>query len=196
MSIQRRDRWQPWRDRARDCGVRGARRDRKRGPSEERLEGRDSGKKLLQRREGSDSNRGGTGPAIAGSAEPAAIESEGPAGSAWRGGIAEKNCFSDEKAQGAIATAEDCASDCWVRGARGDRKRGASGERMEGSDGIQCISAGMVAAVSNCGPSVFDVSPAQGAIATAEGSGQQLWGPRSPQRSKAMGQWGALGEAG
>ncbi|CAA2981957.1 Hypothetical predicted protein [Olea europaea subsp. europaea] len=114
--------------------VRGADGDRKRGSA------------------GSDSNRGGTEPVIVGvgSVAPAAIESEGPAGSGWRGRIEEKNCFSGEKA-------------------------------------------GMVAPVSKCGPSVFDVSPAQGAIATTEGPGQRLWGPRSRRRSKARGQWGALG---
>ncbi|XP_022866881.1 fibril-forming collagen alpha chain-like [Olea europaea var. sylvestris] len=95
----------------------------------------------LSGEKGIDSNRGRTGPAIVGSAKPSAIKSEGPAGRAWRDEIGEKNCFSRENAQGAIATADDSASDCWVRGARGDRKRRASGERMEGRDrGKNCFS--------------------------------------------------------
>ncbi|CAA2981956.1 Hypothetical predicted protein [Olea europaea subsp. europaea] len=112
------ERSQQWRDRASDCGVRGAGGDRKQGASGERLEGRDRGKKLLQRREGagSDSNRGGTGPAIVGSAEPATIESEGPAGSAWRGGIAEKI---------ALATRRSSAGS--------DRNRGGTGPTIVGS---------------------------------------------------------------
>ncbi|CAA2981960.1 Hypothetical predicted protein [Olea europaea subsp. europaea] len=76
---------------------------------------------------------------------------------------------------------KDRASECGVRGARGDRKRGASEERLEGRDR---------------GKNCFSGEKAQGAIATAEESGQQLWGPRSRLRSKARGQRGALGGAG
>ncbi|CAA2981955.1 Hypothetical predicted protein [Olea europaea subsp. europaea] len=128
---------QPRRDWANDCGVRGAGGDRKRGASRVRLERRDRGKNCFSGEKGSDSNRGGTGPAIVGSVEPAAIESEGPAGSAWRGGIAEKNCFSDEKVQRRERSQprRDRASDCGVRGARRDRKRGASEGRLDGRDG-------------------------------------------------------------
>ncbi|CAA2981972.1 Hypothetical predicted protein [Olea europaea subsp. europaea] len=181
-----RERSQSRRDRASDCGVRVVLGDRKGGAGGERLEG-GIGKKiasaarryysrpstlnfgalmgsgaLVQSSVGSDSNCGGTGPAIVGSAEPVAIESEGPAGSAWRDGIGEKNCFKGEKVlmgsgalvlvwshQSVIAVRaylmsvlrrersqpwRDRASDCGVRGARGNRKRGASGERLEGRD--------------------------------------------------------------
>ncbi|CAA2981975.1 Hypothetical predicted protein [Olea europaea subsp. europaea] len=107
---------------------------------------------------------------------------------------------------------KDRVSDCGVRGASGERKRGASGELLKGrdrgspipvllspkhaklrsSDGIRCVRAGMVAPVSNYGPSVFDVSLPSGAFATAEGSGQRFWGLRCRWRSKARGQLGAL----
>ncbi|CAA2981962.1 Hypothetical predicted protein [Olea europaea subsp. europaea] len=143
MSVQRKERSQPRRDRASDCGVRGADGDRKRGASGERLEGRDSGKKLLQRREGagSDSNRGGIGPAIVGTAEPATIEIEGPAGSAWRGGIEEKIPSSARRLRERSQLRRDGSSDCGVRGASVDRKRGASGERLEGRNrGKNCFS--------------------------------------------------------
>ncbi|CAA2981958.1 Hypothetical predicted protein [Olea europaea subsp. europaea] len=123
-------------DQGSNYGVRVARGGRKRGASGERLEGRDRGKNCFSGEKGSDSNRGGTELAIVWSADPAAIESEVPAG------------------------------------------------------------AGMVTPVSNCSPSVFDICPAQGAIATGEGQGQRLWGPLSPPRSKARRQRGALGGAG
>ncbi|CAA2981965.1 Hypothetical predicted protein [Olea europaea subsp. europaea] len=170
MSVQRRERSQPPRDRASDCGVRGAGGDRKRGASGERSEGRDREKKLLQRREGvgSDRNRGGTGPAIVGSAESAAIESEGPAGSTRRGGIGKKIASAARRVIKKIVQKEK-------RGATRGLPWGSAilvllsskHAQLRSSDGIRCVSAGMVTPVSNCGPSVFDVNPAQGAITTA-----------------------------
>ncbi|CAA2981961.1 Hypothetical predicted protein [Olea europaea subsp. europaea] len=98
--------------------------------------------------------------------------------------------FDVSPAQGAIATAERPGQRLWGPRSRRRSKARASGERLEGWDrGKNCFSGEKV---SNCGPSVFDVSTAQGAIATAEGPGQRLWGlgPRSPRDRKR----GASGE--
>ncbi|CAA2981952.1 Hypothetical predicted protein [Olea europaea subsp. europaea] len=136
MSVQRRERSQPWRDWASDCGVRGTGSDRMRGASGERSEGRDRKKKLLQRREG---NRG---PSVfdVSPAKGAIATAEGPSqrfgvrgvgGDRKRGASGERSEGRDrERSQ----PRRDRASDCGVRGAVGDRKRGASGERSEGRD--------------------------------------------------------------
>ncbi|CAA2981968.1 Hypothetical predicted protein [Olea europaea subsp. europaea] len=106
--------------------------------------------------------------------------------------------FDVSPAQGAIAIAEGPGQRLWGPGLRSPRRSKARGQRGalgRAGWGKNCFSDEKV---SNCGPSVFDVSPAQGAIAIAEGPGQRLWGPglRSPRRSKARGQRGALGRAG
>ncbi|CAA2981963.1 Hypothetical predicted protein [Olea europaea subsp. europaea] len=226
MSVQCRERSQPRRDRASDCGVRGAGGDRKRGASGERSEGRDRGKKLLQLREG----------VLMGSDALALVWSH-------QSVIAVRAYFMSVQRRERSQPRRDRASDCGVREVLGDRKRGAGGERLEGGIGKKIASAARRSSagsdsncggigpaivgsaepaaiesegpagsawrdgigekncfkgekVSNCGPSVFDVSPAQGAIATAEGPGQRLWGPRSPRLSKVGGQRGALRGAG
>ncbi|CAA2981954.1 Hypothetical predicted protein [Olea europaea subsp. europaea] len=101
---------------ASDCGVRGAGDNRKQGASGERMEGRDRGKNSFSGEKGSDHTRGGTRPAIEGSAEPAAIESEGPAVSASRGEIGKK-----------IASAARMSS------AVSDSNRGGTGPAIVGS---------------------------------------------------------------
>ncbi|CAA2981973.1 Hypothetical predicted protein [Olea europaea subsp. europaea] len=100
MSVQRRERLQPRRDRASDCGVRGAGGDRKLGASGERLEGGIGNKNWFSGEKGSDSNRGGTGTTIVGPAEPVAIESEGPVGSIWRDGIGGKKFLQRRESAG------------------------------------------------------------------------------------------------
>ncbi|CAA2981966.1 Hypothetical predicted protein [Olea europaea subsp. europaea] len=173
MSVRRRERYQPRRDRASDCGVRGADGDRKRGASGERSEGRDREEKLLQRREGVNFGvRMESAALVLVWSQPSVI-----AVRAYLMSVQRKERSQPRSEQ---------ASDFGVRGARGYRN----------SDGVLCASSGTVAPVSNCGPSVFDVNPAQGAISTAEGPGQRLWGPRSRWRSKAKGRRGALGGAG
>ncbi|CAA2981970.1 Hypothetical predicted protein [Olea europaea subsp. europaea] len=161
MSVQRRERSHPRKDRASDCGVRGAHGDQKRGASGEHLEGRDRGKNCF------------SGEKV----------------------IAVLAYLMSTQRRERPQRRRKRASDCGVRGARGYRKQGACGERLVGRDREKFSSAarrgfthpsstlaaarltsdaGMVSPISNCGPSVFDVSPAQGAIATAEGSGQQF----------------------
>ncbi|CAA2981953.1 Hypothetical predicted protein [Olea europaea subsp. europaea] len=151
MSVQRRERSQPWKDQASDCGVRGAGGDRKRGANGELLEG----------------------------------------------GIGGKNCFSGETGKKKI-----------VQKDKGGATRGLpwgspilallsfKHAKLRSSDGIQCVGAGIVAPVINCDLCVFDVNTAQESMATAEGPGQRLWGPRSQRRSKARGKRRVLGGAG
>ncbi|CAA2981950.1 Hypothetical predicted protein, partial [Olea europaea subsp. europaea] len=108
MSVQRRERSQPRRDRASDCGVRGAGGDRKRGASGEGSEGRDREKNCF------------SGGKVLVWSHPSVI--------------AVRAYLMSVQRRGRSQPRRDRASDCGVRGAGGDRKRGASGEGSEGRD--------------------------------------------------------------
>ncbi|CAA2981971.1 Hypothetical predicted protein [Olea europaea subsp. europaea] len=150
MSVQRKERSQPRRDRASYCGVRGADGDLKRGASGERLEGRDSGKKLLQRREGPAQGAIATaeesGQRLWGLRCPRLSKSRGQRGAL--GGAEWRKKFLRRREGERSQPRRDRARDCGVRGASIDRKRGASGERLEGRDrGKNCFSGEKVIAV-------------------------------------------------
>ncbi|CAA2981977.1 Hypothetical predicted protein [Olea europaea subsp. europaea] len=208
MSVQRREQTQPRRDRADDCGIRGAVGDRKRGASRERLEGRDREKEitLAAKRERSQPRRDWA--SDCGDDEDGDVRKRGASGEHFEGRvIAVRAYFMSVQRRERSQPRRDRASDCGVRGAGGDPKRGASGERLKGWDREieialaarrekNCTkgekSAAMVAPINDCGPRVFDVSPAQGAIVTVEGQGRRLWGQHSRWRSNARDQQGAF----
>ncbi|CAA2981974.1 Hypothetical predicted protein [Olea europaea subsp. europaea] len=136
MAVQRRERSQPQKERASDCGVRGAGGDRKRGASGERLEGRDREKNCYSGEKGKKKELYKRRKGVQHKDFPGGYPSE------YYSRLSTLNFevlmgFGAEGSQ----PRRDRASDCGVRGAGDVRKRRASGERLEGRDrGKNCFS--------------------------------------------------------
>ncbi|CAA2981969.1 MFS transporter [Olea europaea subsp. europaea] len=134
MSAQRRERPQPRREWASDCGVRGDRGCGKQGASGERLVGRDREKYASAARRFYSRPTTLNFGVLMGSGALVLVWSH-------QSVIAVRAFFMSVQRRERSKPRKDRASDCRVRGARGDRKRGASEERLEGRDsGKNCFS--------------------------------------------------------
>ncbi|CAA2981976.1 Hypothetical predicted protein [Olea europaea subsp. europaea] len=128
MSVQRRERSQPRRDRAYNCGVHRAEGDRKRRASGESLEGRDRKKEIALAARRYHSCPGTLNFRVLMGSSALVLVCSQPSEIAVRAYL--MSIQHKERSQ----PRRDRASDCGVRGVGGYRTRGARGERLERRD--------------------------------------------------------------